>query len=110
METPLWAVFACGSSNSNFFNVILRNGLLQMLTSSPPQAARILAELDFWSSLFGGFLPQPPYFSGGQQEALVLGYPPIGLVDRRNIEPSEEKRKKALYPRPERRGFTAQIA
>src|SRR5882762_2342995 len=33
--------------------------------------------------------------------------PALGLVDRRNIEQSEEKRKRALYPRPEVRGFTA---
>jgi hypothetical protein len=29
-----------------------------------------------------------------------LGYPPIGLVDKRNREQSEEKTKRALYPRP----------
>ena len=46
---------------------------MKHLTSSPPQAARILAEPDFCSSLFGGFLPQPPYFSGGQQRGFTFG-------------------------------------
>ena len=26
-----------------------------------------------WSGLFGGFLPQPPYFSGGQRRGLTFG-------------------------------------
>ena len=29
----------------------------------------------FWSSLFGGFLPQPPYFSGGQRRGFTFGLP-----------------------------------
>jgi hypothetical protein len=29
----------------------------------------------FWSGLFGGFLPQPPYFSGGQRRGFTLGLP-----------------------------------
>jgi hypothetical protein len=29
----------------------------------------------FWSGLFGGFLPQPPYFSGGQRRGFTFGLP-----------------------------------
>jgi hypothetical protein len=35
--------------------------------------------------LFGGFLPQPPTSAEDDEEALLLGYPPIGLVDGRSL-------------------------
>jgi hypothetical protein len=29
----------------------------------------------FWSGLFGGFVPQPPYFGGGQRRGFTFGLP-----------------------------------
>jgi hypothetical protein len=35
---------------------------------------------------FGGFLPQPPTSAEDNEKALLLGYPPIGLVDEGSYE------------------------
>jgi hypothetical protein len=43
-----------------------------------------------WSDAFGGFLPQPPYFSGGQPRGLTSGQPgPSSL--RWSIQPSDSR-------------------
>src|ERR1700746_2220193 len=45
-------------------------------TSSPPQAARIPTASRFvFRDGFGGFLPQPPYFSGGPRRGFTFGLP-----------------------------------
>jgi hypothetical protein len=35
------------------------------------------------------------------EEALLLGYPPIGLVDKNEFRMTDSKNARALYPRPE---------
>src|SRR6202035_2983942 len=60
-----------------------------------------------WSGLFGGFLPQPPYFSGGQRRGFTFGLSARRSFGREEDKTNRRKKKTALYPRPERRGFTA---
>src|SRR6202011_6244548 len=60
-----------------------------------------------WSGLFGGFLPQPPYFSGGQRRGFTFGLSARRSFGREEDRINRRKKKAALYPRPERRGFTA---
>src|SRR5258705_13808461 len=56
---------------------------------------------------FGGFLPQPPYFSGGQRRGFTFGLSAHRSCGRREFTRMQQSRQ-ALYPRPQRRGFTAQ--
>jgi hypothetical protein len=49
----------------------------------------------YCSGLFGGFLPQPPTPAGDNEEALLLGSPPIGLVDMRIIERIRKRKEEA---------------
>src|SRR4029077_5092781 len=56
---------------------------------------------------FGGFLPQPPYFSGGQRRGFTFGLSARRSFGREDGKTNRRKKKAALYPRPERRGFTA---
>src|SRR6266481_7451008 len=75
-----------------------------------------------WSGLFGGFLPQPPYFSGGQRRGLTFGLSTHRSFGREDDRTNQREKNAAtvtfgyiprwldaaaLYPRPERRGFTA---
>jgi hypothetical protein len=55
----------------------------------------------FWSGLFGGFLPQPPYFGGGQRRGFTFGLPAHRSLfgDEPVYHRGEEKAKRALYPR-----------
>ena len=63
-----------------------------------------------WSDLFGGFLPQPPLQPRRTMKRLNFwSCPAIGLVDGGVLERTAGKNKGALYPRLERRGFTAPI-
>src|SRR5271166_3375747 len=62
------------------------------------------------SDLFGGFLSQPPYFGGGQRRGFTFGlssHRSCGQKQHRAVGRKEERW--ALYPRPERRGFTAPL-
>jgi len=56
------------------------------LTSSPPQAARIPTEPDLSLVSSAGSSHSRLTSAGDYEEASLLGYPPIGLVDKRNIE------------------------
>jgi hypothetical protein len=53
----------------------------------------------FWSGFFGGFLPQPPYFSGGQRRGFTLGLPAHRsfLGTSKSNDRSEEKAKRKPY-------------
>ncbi len=53
------------------------------------------------------FLPQPPYFSGGLRRGFTFGYPPVGLLNSKDVYHAEQKgnRLPPAYPRPERRGL-----
>src|SRR6266566_2617281 len=55
-----------------------------------------------WSDLFGGFLPQRPSSGEDNEEASLLGYPPIGLLDQKSLREwnQEIKTRRAIYPRP----------
>src|SRR5271166_374850 len=62
------------------------------------------------SDLFGGFLSQPPYFGGGQRRGFTFGlssHRSGGQKEYRAV--GRKKERWALYPRPERRGFTAPL-
>src|SRR6266481_8431887 len=62
-----------------------------------------------WSGLFGGFLPQRPYFRRGQRRGLTFGLSAHRSFGREDDRTNRRKKKVALYPsnpRPERRGFT----
>jgi hypothetical protein len=50
----------------------------------------------FWSGLFGGFLPQPPYFGGGQRRGFTFGLPAHRSLfgDEPVYDRSEEKAKR----------------
>src|SRR5216684_2395574 len=61
----------------------------------------------FKSGLFGGFLPQPPYFSGGQRRGFTFGLSAHRSCGQEKYRAVGRKKKRALYPRPEVRGFTA---
>jgi hypothetical protein len=64
----------------------------------------------FWRGLFGGFLPQPPYCSGGLRRGL-LAMPGHRSCGRQGFQ-NERKGKNAggLYiPGLKRRGFTARL-
>jgi hypothetical protein len=60
-------------------------GELLNLTSSPPQAARIPTESDFSPISSVGSSHNRLTSAEDNEKALLLGYPPIGLVDRKNI-------------------------
>src|SRR2546430_14816442 len=60
-----------------------------------------------WSGLFGGFLPQRPYFRRGQRRGLTFGLSAHRSFGREDDRKNRRKKRVALYPRPERRGFTA---
>ena len=64
----------------------------------------------FWRGPFGGFLPQPPYFSGDQRRDF-WPCPAIGLVDGKDSRTNGRgKNKGGLYlPGLKRRGFTARL-
>jgi hypothetical protein len=53
----------------------------------------------FWSGLFGGFLPQPPYFGGGQRRGFTFGLPAHRSLfgDEPVYDRSEEKAKREPY-------------
>jgi hypothetical protein len=61
---------------------------------------------------FGGFLPRPPYFSGGQRRGFTFGRPAhrsFGRMDFR-MRASEGKGENGSYiPGLKRRGFTARL-
>jgi hypothetical protein len=67
-----------------------------MLTSSPPQAARIPTEPDLSLVSSEGSSHNRLTSAEDNEAASLLGCPPIGLVDKRNIEQSKEKRKRGL--------------
>jgi hypothetical protein len=47
---------------------------------------------------FGGFLPQPPYFGGGQRGGFTLGLSsPRSFMTQRSIDQLEEKKKEGPY-------------
>src|SRR6267154_3084290 len=52
--------------------------------------------------------PTAPYFRRGQRRGLTFGLPAHRSFGREQII-VERNKKQALYPRPERRGFTAQV-
>src|ERR1700752_3864768 len=54
---------------------------------------------------FGGFLPQPPYVSGGSRGGFTFGLPAHRSCDRKD----DITQNCAFYPRSEGRGFTAQL-
>jgi hypothetical protein len=59
---------------------------------------------------FGGFLPQPPYFSGGLRRGFTFGLPAHRSSGHEEYRTGGTKKKeRALYPRPETRGFTARM-
>src|SRR2546429_7136795 len=45
---------------------------------------------------FGGFLPQPPYFSGGPRRGFTFGLPAHRSFGHKNIEQLARKRKRGL--------------
>src|ERR1700675_4373685 len=53
-----------------------------------------------WSGLFGGFLPQPPYFSGGQRRGFTFGLSARRSFGREEDRTNRRKKKAALYPIP----------
>src|ERR1700681_4643013 len=53
-----------------------------------------------WSDAFGGFLPQPPYFSGGQRRGFTFRLSGDRSFDETILERAQIQRQ-ALYPRPE---------
>src|SRR5271166_491470 len=67
------------------------------LTSSPPQAARIPTESEVAPISSAGSSHNRPTSAEDNEEALLLAYPAIGLVDKRSIEQSEEKKKDGPY-------------
>src|SRR5258707_10447419 len=81
----------------------------KFLASFAPHAAKIPTESDFNPISSVGSSHGRLTSAEDNEEASLLGYPPIGLVDKRNIDQSEGKRNMALYPRPEVRGFTARV-
>ena len=83
--------------------------IVALLTSSPPQAARIPTEPDLSLVSSAGSSHSRLTSAEDNVEALLLGYPPIGLVDKRNIEQSEEKKRGPYILALEVRGFTARI-
>jgi hypothetical protein len=52
----------------------------------------------FWSGLFGGFLPQPPYLSGGQRRGFTFGLPAHRsfLGTSKFMTKAKEKQKESL--------------
>ena len=62
------------------------------------------------SDLFGGFLSQPPYFGGGQPRGFTFGLSSHrSCGQKKDTAVGRKKERWALYPRPERRGFTAPL-
>src|SRR5256884_7278318 len=45
---------------------------------------------------FGGFLPQPPYFSGGPRRGFTLGCPPIGRLHESILVLPHSKKQEGL--------------
>ena len=64
------------------------------MTSSPPQAARIPIEPEAAPISSAGSSHNRPSSAEDNEEALLLAYPTIGLVDKRGIEQSEEKKER----------------
>jgi hypothetical protein len=56
----------CGASDSRIEATLL--DILRAASGEDSYGA------SFWRGLFGGFLPQPPYFSGGQRRGLTFGH------------------------------------
>src|SRR6266403_4577475 len=48
-----------------------------------------------WSGLFGGFLPQPPYFSGGQRRGLTFGLSTHKSFGREDDRTNQREKKAA---------------
>jgi len=49
-----------------------------------------------WSGLFGGFLPQPPYFSGGQRRGFTFGLSARRSFGREEDKTNRRKKKAAV--------------
>jgi hypothetical protein len=50
---------------------------------------------------FGGFLPQPPYFSGGQRRGCTFGLPAHRSFGQMDFRVTDSEKQEAFYPRPE---------